>query len=95
MAYFNVHSITTGNTFEVDGWTLGNYSGTTVTARGIVLPSPVETGVSQFAKNKLSGLIEKKFVELKNAEMVTSTHIKCDVYLDGVNIATYFPEFAQ
>lgn len=45
------------------------------------------------AKNKLERLISGRQVELGSAYKVDRGRLVCDVYLNGKNLADYFPEY--
>lgn len=92
MALFRVTSVIDSNTIKVDGWNWNNKEGNLVKIRGYKPP----VGQGQYLKNRLSSLVLNNHVELVNARFVYDKDdiIICDVYLNGVNVAQYFPEYA-
>ena len=49
----------------------------------------------QVARDKLSGLVLGRYVELKGARNVDNGQLVCDVFFPGVNLTAYFPEYAE
>jgi endonuclease YncB( thermonuclease family) len=93
MAVFTVSSIIDGDTFEVHGgWTWNGQQGTRVRPTGFDAPElPSQAGIQ--AKAKLASLIQGKQVDLRAAHTVDRGRLVCDVFLDGRNLADYFPAF--
>jgi endonuclease YncB( thermonuclease family) len=93
MAEFQVNNIIDGDTFEVyPEWRWHEQSGSRVRPTGYYAPELHEIG-GQKAKEKLSRLISGKKVDLKSAYRIDRGRIVCDVYLNGKNLAGYFPEY--
>ena len=90
---FMVDEIVDGDTFGVNpGWEWGGKSGTRVRPTGYDAPELSEPG-GQAAKQKLAGLILGKAVDLRNCKTVSYGRLVCDVYVNGHNLADYFPEY--
>ena len=90
---FKVISVTDGDTFQVSpNWEWKGQTGNIVRPLGYDTPEIGQPGY-QAAKDKLTKLIDGKEVELRNAVKITYGRLLCDVYLNNVNIATYFPEY--
>lgn len=90
---FEVKSIIDGDTIRVHPhWVFGERTGDIVKIKGYRTPSEYE---QQYAIKKLTSSILKKSIELKEAQnyFSDSEAILCSVYLNGININTYFPEF--
>ncbi|MBI5606609.1 MAG: thermonuclease family protein [Deltaproteobacteria bacterium] len=93
MATFKVSSIIDGDTFEVSPkWTWKEQTGSRVRPTGFDAPE-LNGLAGQAAKGKLSGLILGKQVELGSAYKVDRGRVVCDVYLNGRNLADYFPGY--
>lgn len=93
---FEVTSVESGDHIIVSPkWVWQGYSGNRVVVFGYTTPA---FGMAnyEFAKKKLSALIAGREIELKDPKFFqkfgTNTLV-CRVYLDGVDIANYFPEF--
>lgn len=90
---FEVTEIIDGDTFKVSpNWKWNEESGDTVRANGYNAPEEGQPGYED-AKEKLKRLILGKQVELKNSIKVTYGRLLCDVYVDGKNLADFFPEY--
>ncbi len=93
MAVFRVTTIIDGDTFTVaPQWQWNGQSGAHVRPTGYDAPELHEPG-GQAAKAKLSRLILGRNVELRTAHRVDRGRLVCDVYVDGRNLADYFPEY--
>jgi endonuclease YncB( thermonuclease family) len=93
MPAFRVTSIIDGDTFAVNPqWQWGGQSSAHVRPTGYDAPELHEPG-GQAAKNKLSGLILGRDVELRTAHRIDRGRLVCDVYFSGRNLADYFPEY--
>lgn len=93
MAIFKVISIIDGDTIRVSPkWLLNNKEGDIVKILGYITPPETQT---TYATNKLKRMLYNQNVELKNARSYTpdSDALLCSVYLNGVDVAQYFPEF--
>ena len=88
---FKVTDIIDGNTIEVSPqWKWNDKIGNVVKVLGY--PTPDEQ-TTPFVKNKLSTLILNKDIDLKNPTTINiNNQILAYVYLNGINIASYFPE---
>jgi endonuclease YncB( thermonuclease family) len=94
MATFRVTNIVDGDTFDVTpNWTWKGKSGNRVRPTGYDTPEEGQQGFEQ-ARNKLFSLIYNKEVELGTAYRVDRARLVCDVFLNGRNLASYFPEYA-
>jgi endonuclease YncB( thermonuclease family) len=93
MATFKVTSIVDGDTFDVSpGWSWRGESGSRVRPTGYDAPEIYASG-GDTAKAKLERLVLGKQVELGTAYKVDRGRLVCDVYLNGKNLADYFPEY--
>lgn len=89
-----VTEIVDGDTFKVDPtWKWGDKTGDTVRPTGFNTPEKGEEGYEEATK-KLSDLILRKEVTLENPKTVDRGRLVCDVFVDGKNLADYFPEYA-
>lgn len=89
---FKVISIIDGDTIRVSpNWRLGELSGDVVKILGY---SPNDKD-HQVAAPKIKKLLFNKSVELKNASIynVASEALLCSVYLNNIDVRTYFPEY--
>lgn len=92
MAQFTVSNVIDRDTFEVSPqWQWGGQSGSRVRPTGYDAPELNEYG-GQAAKDKLSRLILWKTVDLRTARRIDRGRLVCDVFLNGRNLADYFPE---
>jgi hypothetical protein len=96
MALFKVNKIIDGRTIQVSGWKVGDsYKGSLVNIQGYEINDPK---YEPYVINKLKNLLEGKSVELKNVltyekgETEGNDIVFCRVYLDEIDIATYFSE---
>ena len=88
-----VTNIVTADTFEVfPPWRWEGQSGIRVRVAGIVVPFEGEVDYEK-AKAKLKSAVEGREVELRNGKEVDYDRLVCDVYVDGENVADYFPEY--
>lgn len=93
---FRVESILTPNTLIVTPrWSWNDYVGSVIQIKGLGVTHDDET--RDFVITKLRNLILNKDVELKNPSNPVklaedSYSITVGVYLNGVDIAVYFPE---
>lgn len=93
MAEFKVTSVVDGDTFDVSPeWKWEGQSGSRVRPTGYDAPEIHASG-GPAAKAKLEGLILGKQVELRAAVKVDRGRLVCDVYLNGKNLADFFPEY--
>jgi len=93
MATFKVTEVIDGDTFKVSpNWKWDERTGDTVRPAGYDAPEEGEPGYQE-AKVKLEGLILDEAVELKNPVSVTYGRLLCEVYVNGKNLADFFPEY--
>jgi endonuclease YncB( thermonuclease family) len=93
MENFKVISIIDGDTFVVSPeWRWNNESGSHVRPTGYDTPE-INTIQGQNARNKLQSLILSKSVQLGQAHKIDRGRLVCEVFLNGRNLADYFPEF--
>jgi endonuclease YncB( thermonuclease family) len=93
MAFFTVTSIIDGDTIEVSPkWNFEGRSGKIVKISGYTTPHEQDQGR---VTNRLRKLIYNQQIELRNARKFTqdSDALLCNVYLNGIDIAQYFPEY--
>lgn len=90
---FKVTKIIDGDTFEVTPkWIWNNTEGNGVRPTGYDTPERGQPGYKE-TTDKLSSLIFGKIVELKRPIKLSYTRLLCDVYYNGKNLASYFPEY--
>lgn len=93
MAQFRVVTIIDGDTFEVSPqWQWNGQTGSRVRPTGYNAPE-LHTHYGQDARKKLARLIRGVQVDLGTAYRVDRGRIVCDVYINGNNLADYFPEY--
>ena len=93
MSSFKVVSVIDGDTFDVNpNWNWSGKKGNRIRPTGYDAPELYKPG-GLAAKEKLRRLILGKQVDLKTAYKVDRGRLVCDVYLDGKNLADYFPEY--
>ena len=93
MAAFKVESIIDGDTIRVSPkWNFNNKKGDIVKVLGYTTPTEIH---QSYATSKLKKLLSGQSIDLKNPRQFTadSDALLCSVFLNGVDIATYFPEF--
>jgi len=90
-----VIEIIDGDTFRVSlGWRWSSHSGDRVRPTGYDAPERDEDPVGwAIAKRKLAGLILGKYVDLGKGYRVDRGRLVCDVFYNGRNLASYFPEY--
>ncbi len=94
MESFTVTAVIDANTFEVSPvWIYGEESGEKVRATGYDPPKAGKSALA--AEQKLSVLIQNKKVELGTPQGVERGRLICDVYFEGVNLASYFSEYSK
>lgn len=87
---FKVTKIIDGSTIEVaPAWKWDNKSGNSVKITGFI----VTDRLKQLVLLKLNTLLSGQSVDLMNPSDVSPGLITCSVYLNGVDILQYFPEF--
>ena len=95
MAYFKVTEVIDGSTFTITpGWKWQEQTGYRVRAAGYSAPG-INEPEGRGARDKLSGLVLGRYVELKAVYKVDNGQLVCDVFFPGVNLAEYFPEYAE
>ena len=93
MKSFRVTNVVDGDTFEVSpNWKWNDQTGCRVRPTGYDTPEEGQYGF-EAAKRKLAGLILGKNVQLGSAYKVDRGRLVCDIYLNGHNLAAYFPEY--
>ena len=89
---FKVALVINGDTIKVSpNWVWGNSTGNVVRVIGYSISTDVE---AEWGKGKLEKLLSGESVELKNPAM-RNMELCCEVYLNDVNIARYFPELQR
>ena len=97
MALFKVEEVVNGNTIRVSGWEWSGHSGQLVRIQGYSVP---DASYQNYVTNKLKHLLEGKSVDLKRVITVEkgfglkSDTILCSVFLNDIDIATYFRELS-
>lgn len=90
---FTVTEIIDGDTFKISpGWKWNNKKGDTIRPIGYDTPEQNESGYQE-AKEKLEQLLLNKEIELKNPVKLSYDRILCDVFVDGKNLAEFFPDY--
>ena len=96
MVEFTVENITDYNKITTSGWNLNVgvdiKKGNLVIIRGIPNLSKDEF-IKNRATDRLRATLLGKKVVLKAAEIVGEGEIKCDVYINDVNVRNYFSDF--
>ncbi|MEW6184212.1 MAG: thermonuclease family protein [Thermodesulfobacteriota bacterium] len=93
MTTFKVSSIIDGDTFEVKPtWEWNGQTGSRVRPTGFDAPE-IQSLAGQAAKLRLTRLVLGKQVELGTAYKVDRGRVVCDVYLNGKNLADFFPGY--
>jgi len=91
MQTFNVTQIIDGDTFTVSPeWTWNGNFGNRVRPTGYDAPEAGTPGAAD-ATSRLGRLLLHQTIELRNAATIDRGRIVCDVYLNGGNLAEYFP----
>jgi len=94
MDLFKVEAVIDGNTFEVSPkWVFEGKKGNLVYAKGYTSPKSGKPAMA--VEQRLSGLIQNKKVSLESPERIENDKLVCDVYYDGVNIASYFSAYKE
>jgi endonuclease YncB( thermonuclease family) len=92
MGMFTVTQVIDGDTFAVHPrWSWNGEQGDRVRPAGYDAP---EMGglAGAAAKHRLKNLLEGKSVELTNPRALSYGRLVCDVFLNGQNLAAYFPK---
>ncbi len=90
---YKVSEIIDGDTFKVEPeWKWNKETGNRVRPRGYDTPEKGEPGFFS-AKHKLERLILNGQVDIKNPGIIDRGRLVGDVYYNGKNLATYFPEY--
>jgi endonuclease YncB( thermonuclease family) len=93
MHTFKVTEIIDGDTFAISPqWKWNGTSGDRVRPTGYDAPEKGTAGAAA-ATTRLHQLLCGKNVELGAAATIDRGRIVCDVYLNGKNLAAYFPRF--
>jgi hypothetical protein len=95
MALFQVTDVINGNTIKVPGWKYGEDRGSLVKIFGYMVP--FDPALTEYLKVKLTTLLKDKSVELRRVVAIEKINdenvLHCSVYLNEIDIATYFREF--
>lgn len=93
MNNFRVIRIIDGDTFDVSPvWTWNGSSGSRVRPAGYDAPEAGTPGAAA-ARQRLERLLFGKTVQLGTAHTIDRGRLVCEVYLDGRNLASYFPAY--
>ncbi len=93
MSRFKVTDIVDPGTFIVSpSWNWQGDVGQRIRVTGYNCPG-CDSPIYKSALRRLKNLIKGKHVELRHAYRVEKERLVCDVYLNGINLADYFPEF--
>ena len=93
MATFTVTEVVDGDTFDVTpSWRWQGQTGSRVHPTGYDAPE-ISAASGSTAKAKLERLISRHQVALGTAHRVDRGRLVCDVYLNGKNLAEYFPSY--
>ncbi len=93
MSKFKVTRVVDPGTFVVSPtWEWQGDKGKYIRITGYICPG-CENPIYESALKRLKNLIKGKNVELRHAYRIDSNRLVCDVYLNGINIADFFPEF--
>lgn len=85
-----VVSVVDGDTFDIiDGWSWNGQTGTRIRPTGYDAPE-VGTPGAAFATHRLRSLLLGKIVSLRNPVRVDRGRLVTDVFLNGINLASYF-----
>jgi hypothetical protein len=91
---FVISEVLDANTFKVSPiWMWEYHKGDMVKAHGYISP---QTGKPDYQKAliKSKNLLQDKEVELTNPRRLTAQdQLLCDVYVEGKNLADFFPEY--
>ncbi len=93
-----VTEILSGNTIRLSSsWEWGGSKGNTIIIDGYDLnKSSFPEGVAEpFAKQRLISILQGKEISLHTPASLVNGILKCRVFLDGVDITQYFPEFQK
>jgi endonuclease YncB( thermonuclease family) len=94
MESFKVTAIVDGDTFDVSpGWQWQGSTGNRIRPTGYDTPEQHQRGFEQ-ARDRLTSLLYSKSVELRKAHRIDRGRLVCDVFLNDVYLAKYFPEYA-
>ena len=95
MTLFTVINVIDGDTFDVNPeWKWNGQTGNRVRPTGYDAPELNEHG-GQAAKGKLQRLILGKNVEIRSAHTIDRGRLVCEVYINGNNLADFFPEYKK
>lgn len=93
MATFTVSAVVDGDTFDVKpGWKWQGQTGTRVRPTGYDAPE-LRNRDGAAAKAALEWRILGKTVELGTGHRVDRGRLVCEVYVNGKNLAEYFPAY--
>lgn len=94
MQIFAVTAVVDGDTFDVSpSWRWNGQTGQRVRAASYDAPELHEPG-GRAAKERLERLILGRSVELRQAHRIDRGRLVADVYLNGANLADYFPGYS-
>ena len=98
MNTWSILNIINGNTIQVKpAWTWNNVTGDKVRINGYTIYSqslPAQAA-DDIAKGRLNTLLAGKSFILSNPTHIENDTIYCDIYLNGINIVNYFPDFKK
>lgn len=90
---FKVVEVIDGDTFRVQPtWNWKGHSGDRVRPIGWDAPERGQPGYLT-AKSKLTELILGRTVDLRSPVRISYDRLLCEVYLEGKNIASFFPAY--
>lgn len=93
---FKVTAILDPKRIQTAGWIWKDSKGKNITIRGLK-SFPADKKINDLAVQRLEFLLKDKEVHLKDPEKLPDKpdEVICDVYLEGINITTYFPDFKK
>jgi len=90
---WKVVEVIDGDTFRVSPqWKWKEESGDRIRPTGYDVPEEGQPGHDE-AREKLKRIVSDKEVELKNPVDIDRGRLVCDVFVDGKNLASFFPEY--
>lgn len=92
MAQFRVINVIDGDTFDVSpDWQWNSQTGSRVRPTGYDAPE-LFTSRGKAAKEKLERITLGNTVQLGNAYRIDRGRLVCDVFIQGNNLADFFPD---
>lgn len=93
MSQFKVVNVIDGDTFDVSpDWRLGGQTGSRIRPTGYDAPE-FSTHSGKVAKEKLEQIVLGGTVQLGSAYRIDRGRLVCEVFIQGHNLADYFPEY--